>query len=459
MPGSNQAKNALRKPCCHSSQIRAYLLPVTGKTLRSLNQMRSTGDLPFMTGADKRLTILLLCLSGSIIYWLPFMSEIYYMPMQEAFGFSKTQLGFLSSTFGLVSLLTYIPGGWLADRVSSRKLISIALVITAAGGFVFSTFPSFQISLILFGIWGVASACIFWSAMIKATRNWASEKEQGKAFGILEGGRNGVDMITAAIFLAIFAWRGGGNMALSELFVLISVLTLTLAVLVWFVMKDDGRIATNQEPTQPSFTLKDTIEVLKLPIVWLLAIIILSAYSGYWGAAYFTPYATEVFELGSVMGGAVGTAKLWVAALVAVAAGFLADRIGPARAVVWSFALMTLGFLVFAILPGKPNLLPLLLFNVAVITSAVYALRGIYFSLLEQGGIPIALTGTATGIISVIGYTPDIFMPLIGGITLDATPGAKGYQNYFSFVSVLSFIGLIAAYIVYRKLQVNPDKA
>jgi len=119
---------------------------------------------------------------------------------------------------------------------------------------------------------------------------------------------------------------------------------------------------------------------------------------------------------------------------------------------------MTSGFLVFALLPGTPKLLPLLLINVAVIASAVYALRGIYFSLLEQGQIPIAVTGTATGLISVIGYTPDIFMPIIGGMILDATPGAGGYQQYFLFVSALSFVGLIAAFIVYRKIQYNPSR-
>lgn len=446
------------KSHCHNAPNHAYLFPETCGRERTFICARTIGDRFLVTGADKRLTILLLCLSGSIIYWLPFMSEIYYVPMQEAFGFSKTELGILSSTFGFVSLLSYVPGGWLADRFSSRKLITIALVITAAGGFLFATFPSFNVSLVLYGIWGIASACIFWSAMIRATRNWASHEEQGKAFGILEGGRNGVDMITGAIFLSIFAFRGGSDMALSELFVLISIITVALAVLVWFVMADDQRL-DEDEPAHSQLTLAGTIEVLKLPIVWLLAIIILSAYSGYWGAAYFTPYATEVFELGSVMGGAVGTAKLWVAALVAVAAGYIADRIGPAKAVVWSFAFMTLGFLVFALLPGTPSLLPLLLLNVAVITSAVYALRGIYFSLLEQGGIPIVLTGTATGVISVIGYTPDIFMPLIGGITLDATPGARGYQNYFLIVSILSFIGLIASYMVYRMIQASPPRA
>ena len=412
-----------------------------------------------MTGTEKRLTMVLLCLSGSIIYWLPFLSEIYYVPMQDAFGFSKTQMGVLLSTFGFVSLITYLPGGWLADRIAPRKLISTALVITSAGGFVFSTYPSFEICVLLHGLWGVSTGCIFWAALIKATRNWTSEERQGRAFGLLEGGRNFVDMVIATIMLSVFAFRGGSDAALSEQIVFYALAALVLALVVWMVMEDD--IAPRKDTHEPpsTLTIAGISEVLKLPIVWLMAIIIMAAYSGYWGVVYFTPYATEIFALGSVLGGAVGTAKLWIAALAAVAAGFIADKIGPAKAVLGAFILMTSGFLIFALLPGKPSLLPLLLINVAVISGAVYALRGIYFSLLEQGGIPIAVTGTATGIISLIGYTPDIFVPTLGGMILDANPGAGGYQTFFLFIAALNSIGLLAAFVVYRKVQRNPAVA
>ena len=397
--------------------------------------------------------MVLLCLSGSIIYWLPFLSEIYYVPMQDAFGFSKTQIGLLLSTYGTVSLITYFPGGWLADRVAPRKMISTALVITAAGGVVFSTYPSFEICLFLHGLWGVSTGCVFWAALIKATRNWASEEEQGRAFGFLEGGRNLSDMVIATVTLAVFAYRGGSDAALSEQILFYALAALLLGIFVWFVMEDDTATTERGREIRSTVSLSDIGKVLKLPIVWLLAIIIMAAYSGYWGAVYFTPYATETFELGSVLGGAVGTAKLWIAALAAVVAGFIADKIGPAKAVFWAFILMTFGFLVFALLPGRPGLLPLLLINVAVVSAAVYALRGIYFSLLEQGGVPIAVTGTATGIISIIGFTPDIFLPTLAGVILDANPGAGGYQLYFLLIASLSLIGLIAAFVVYRKIQ------
>ncbi len=408
-----------------------------------------------MIVSDKWLTMALLCLSGGLIYWLPFLSEIYYVPMQDAFGFSKTQIGILSGTFGFTSIIGYFPGGWLADRFSSRKLISVALVITSAGGFVFSTLPSFEVSVLLYGVWGLATACVFWSALIKATRNWGSKKEQGRAFGILEGGRNFVDMTSATILVFIFAWRGGGDAALSEIILLLALLPLFLSILVWTRMKDDIAQGEDVRERRSRPNAAEIIKVLKLPIVWLIAIIIMTAYTGLWGAIFFTPYATEVFDLGSVLGGAVGTGKLWIAFFAAIAAGFIADKIGCAKAVFGSFILMTSGFLVFGLVQGAPNLVPFLLINGALIAIAVYALRGIYFSLLEQGGVPLAVTGIATGIVSVIGYTPDIFMPVLGGIILDASPGADGYQNLFLVTAAFSFVGLVAAYIVYRKIQAN----
>ena len=375
--------------------------------------------------------------------------------MQDAFGFSKTQIGILSATFGFTSLVGYIPGGWLADRISSRKLMSVALMITSAGGFVFSTLPSFEICIFLYGFWGLVTACVFWSALIKATREWGSKNEQGRAFGFLEGGRSFFDMTSATILVLIFAWRGAGDTALSEVILLLALSTLVLAVLVWTTMKDDVEQGDNVQEYRLTLNVAGIIEVLKLPMVWLIAIIIMTAYTGLWGAIFFTPYATEVYELGDVLGGAIGTGKLWVAFFAAIAAGYLADKIGCAKAVLGFFVLMTSGFLVFGLVPGSPTLVPFLLINVTLIAVAVYALRGIYFSLLEQGGIPMAVTGTAIGFVSVIGYSPDIFMPIIGGMILDANPGAGGYQTLFLVVTAFCFLGLIAAYVVYRKIQVG----
>ena len=402
-----------------------------------------------MTFTEKWLTMGLLCLSGSVIFWLPLFSDIFYIPMQNAFGFTKTQMGILLSTFGAVSLIAYFPGGWLADRFLPRKLITIALVITALAGFVFSTLPSFETCLILFAIWGLTSAGILWSAMIKAARCWGSKEDQGKTYGILEGGRSISDVISTTILLMIFAYSRGDDRAVPEIIIMISFYILVLALLVWRIMSDD--ISNNKK--QPKVTISEIIYILRLPVIWLIALIIMATNTAMWGTIFFTPYATEVYELGEVGGGAIGAGKYWVTPFAAIAAGFFADKIGPAKAILGFCIVMTAGFLIFTLIPGSPALLPYLIINVAFLTAAVYALRGTYFSLLEQSSVPLAFTGIATGIISVIAYTPDIFMPTLGGIILDAYPGASGYQYLFLIVSFFSLIGLIAAYVIYQKIQ------
>jgi hypothetical protein len=55
------------------------------------------------------------------------------------------------------------------------------------------------------------------------------------------------------------------------------------------------------------------------------------------------------------------------------------------------------------------------------------------------------LTGTAVGVISFIGYTPDIFSGPLIGVLLDNNPGELGHQLVFVVLGIFSIIGLIAA--------------
>ena len=395
------------------------------------------------------LVMAILCFAGGIIFMLPFLREVYYIPMQEAFGYSNTQMGVLMSVFGAVSLLTYFPGGWIADRYSPRKLIASALLATGLAGLYFSTFPSYGISILIHGFWGLCVSLVFWGAMIKATRAWAPAEEQGRAFGILEGGRGVAEVVSSTVFLAIFAWLGSNAEGLAQVIVLFALTNIALAVLAWFVLDD----ATNSvaEDADSSVGLQEVIAVLKMPGVWLISLVVLTAYSAYWGSYYFAPYATDAYGLSVVLGGAVGVGKMWLKPFAAVGAGFVADRIGVARAVFGFFLIMTAGFVVFSLLPGGEGYLVIMLINASIVSMAIFALRGIYFALLEDGGIAPAVTGTAAGVISAVGFTPDVFMPLVGGLMLDAYPGAEGYRYFYLFIAILCAIGSVAAWLLMGK--------
>ena len=124
---------------------------------------------------------------------------------------------------------------------------------------------------------------------------------------------------------------------------------------------------------------------------------------------------------------------------------------------------MILSFGAFAFLPGLPSLLPVMLLGVAIVSLAAFAMRGSYFALLEEGGVPMAVTGVATGLVSVIGFTPDIFMPLLGGVLLDAHPGPLGYRYFFLATDGLCVLGLLPSLLIRRDVRrtqaADPAKA
>jgi len=391
--------------------------------------------------------MVILSVSGGMIFMAPFLREVYYIPMQEAMNLSNTEMGMLMGVFGAVGLITYFPGGWLADRVSSRKLITLGMIATGLSGLYFATFPSYSMNLLLHAFWGISITLVFWGAMIKATRGWAPADEQGRAFGILETGRGLSEVLSHTALLALFAWMGSTFAALSTVIVSFSVFNISLGVAAWFLIEDNQSADSS---SSKKVGLQDVLKVLKMRVVWLISIVILCAYSAYWGSFFFTPYASDVFLMSVTMAGVLSVGRMWLKPVAALAAGFLGDKFGIAKTTAASLAITAASFALFALTPANPAILPLVILNVAISATFIFALRGIYFALLEEGGIPLALTGTAAGVASAIGFIPDIYMPIVGGYLLDGYPGVTGYRLLFGFVAILSVIGFIAAVLILR---------
>jgi nitrate/nitrite transporter NarK len=250
--------------------------------------------------------------------------------------------------------------------------------------------------------------------------------------------------------LAVFAALGSGDSALSAVIFQCSAFTVLLGVLAWFVLEDDTEGDKNS-PSEPKVGISEIVSTLKMPIVWLIGTVVLTGYCAYWGTFRFTSYSSDIFMLSVTIAAAISVGKVWLKPLAAVVAGFIADKFGIARSVAVLFLVLIASFSFFAVLPGALSWLPVMLLNVAVASLAVFAMRGIYFALLEEGGIPLAVTGTAAGIVSTIGFTPDIFMPLLGGVLLDTFPGQTGYRYFFLATAAICSVGLVASLIIYKK--------
>ncbi len=343
--------------------------------------------------------------------------------------------------------------------------MAIALWLTALGGFYMTTVPNLFMLKVLYGYWGFTTIFLFWAAMIKATRIWGGVDAQGKAFGFLDGGRGLVAALFGTLGVVIFSIFIPSNEALaagaqsSEAFIRVifisSIIVMIVGVLTFFFLKLPQKNTTEYQVK--SITIANVKSVLKLPAVWLLMIIILCAYVGYKFTDVFSLYAKEVMLYSEIDAAKTGTYLLFIRPIVGVLVGFLADRSKASIYLVAGFAISIVGALLFASDLIDPSMNIFFLLSVFLVALGIYAARVLYFAVMDEGNVPLALTGTAVGVISVAGYTPDIFAGPLMGYLLDNSPGRTGHQHVFITLAIFSVVGFIAS-LFFLKLHTKKER-
>jgi predicted MFS family arabinose efflux permease len=138
----------------------------------------------------RALTLMALVVAGEAIFSLPFILPRIFRPtILDVFAINNTQLGSAMSVYGVVAMVSYVLGGPLADRFSTRRMMALALVATAFGGMYLWTIPSFSGLIGVYALWGMTTILLFWAGLMRATREWGGQATQGRAFGLLDGGR------------------------------------------------------------------------------------------------------------------------------------------------------------------------------------------------------------------------------------------------------------------------------
>lgn len=373
--------------------------------------------------------------------------------MIEVLGVTNTELGILNSVFGVFAVICYAPGGWLADRVSPNLLLAISLIGTGLAGIYFSTLPSYTGIMVVHAIWGITTILTFWAAFIKATRETGSEKDQAKVFGFVEGGRGLFEAVLGSFTVGLFASFTSQAIGLKWVIFFYSILCVLIGFLVWVALPKQIQPNTGKNNHTKIDELNSwalIAEALRLKTVWLIAIIVLCGYSCYWGTFSLSYFATDGFGQTEVYGAALSNFRMWFRPMAAVLAGYLAMRIGVRKFLLVSFCVMTISYAMLSMMPTSTGTLWMLWGDTAVLAFLVFAIRAVYYALLQETSIPLRLTGTAVGFISVIGYLPDVFFPLLTGWLYDKYPGAYGHQYLFAGLVGLAIIGFVATWKVGR---------
>jgi len=407
------------------------------------------------TSKQPSYVIVLLILAAEAVFILPFvLQRIFRSTFLETFAINNEDIGYCFSVYGIVAFFSYLLGGPLADKFHPKNLMSTALILTAAGGFYLSTYPSYTELKYLYGYWGFTTIFLFWAAMIKATRIWGGKLKQGLAFGFLDGGRGLVAAAFGSLGVVIFSFFIDVDISEATLVdrqnafkyvILISSTIVTLIGLLVFLFLKPLQNTPEHISESKSLTLSNFKKVLKFRAVWLLMAIILCAYVGYKATDIFTLYSEDVMGYDVIKSAKVGTSLLYLRPIIGIVIGLMADRTRASLWLIIGFILMIVSSLIFALGIISEGDTLLFIINIIIIAIGVYSCRVLYFATLEEAKIPIALTGTTVGLVSIIGYTPDIFSGPMFGILLDNNDKVLGLQHVFIVLTIFGFIGLIAS--------------
>ena len=408
-----------------------------------------------------------LVVAGEAVFLLPYYPARFFRPtVLEVFELTNTELGAAQGVYGILAMAGYFLGGPLADRFPARKLLAFSLWATAAGGLYMATFPDYRGALLLWGFFGVTTILLFWAALIRAARDWGGHDTQGRAYGLLDGGRGLLGALLTSIAVVIFglAFPDGyaaasfedKQEALRSVIYGYTAVTAATGAFVWFVISEGHPVGEpDLEEWRPHTESMwgHIIRVLRIPAVWLQALIILCAYVGYKGFDNYALFAVQGYGIDQITAAQIATIGAWMRPIGALGAGLLGDRFGVSRMTVIAFVLLLASDLFFALTTPIPGLVPVMLSNTLLGALAIFGLRSLYFALFEEAKVPAAVTGTAVGIVSVIGFTPDIFVAYVGGVLLDRSPGLVGHQHYFMFLAVFSALGVIVSFALMRMLH------
>ena len=405
----------------------------------------------------KWLAFIVLTIAAGLIYRVPYLKTVFYDPLVQAFGVTNTEVGTMMSVYSLTKTILYIPAGILVDRFDNRKMLVFSMVMLAVLTFVYALIPSLVVIYILYGLMAVSNV-IFWTAFVKAVRMFGSAKEQGSVFGYSEGIRAVASLVINFIALGMYAkLELTSGTPLSGVLYLYGGIYLVMGVAIWFLIpsgtgNEDGHHAT----------FRDYVNVLKVPAVWIVSLLVMCCYSVQVASEYTTPYLSNVMLMSAATAGVVATIRSYgVGLFAAPIIGKITDKVKVqySTSVIILLALEIVTTAILLILPGDPSVLVVCIIAILAFASFMYALRGVYYATLGEAGVPLAMTGTATGIISVIGYLPDTFMNLLIGDKLDKYPGAAGYKYIFMYMIGFAVAGIVIAVIINRIGKKNAAKA
>lgn len=397
------------------------------------------------------ITFVVLMTGAALAMKLSSIKDAFYVPMMETFDMTNAKFGATRSVYGIVQMLGYIPAIYIADRYSRKRMIPFSMFALAAVGFYFGTIPSYAGLLVVYGLLAIFGEMTYWPIMLKSVRLLGTEKEQGRLFGFLEGGRGVVDILVSFAAIGIFAFFTVQSEGLTAAIHFYCYCLIAIGIVSYYLLDHDVKDNKKEEVKTMKSTLIGIKNELKHKELWLLAFTVHFIWVGYAGLTSFIPFLKEIYALPVAMVGMYGAINQYGLKLVGgPTAGILADKVfmSPLKTMKVAFLGAIIGLIILRLYPHGGSIYAGMVLTLGMATF-IFMLRALAFSPMEELKIPIARAGSAMALICLIGYSANIYAYVMYGKLLDMFPGIDG----FNYVFILMIFFLSVSFFLATKTQ------
>ena len=396
-----------------------------------------------------------LVLGGGTIFKLSSMKDVFYVPMQNDWGLTNTQIGLSFTVYTIVQTTGLFLSLYIADRYSKKILLPFGLIGVGLCGLYLSTLPSFTGYLICFAAMAFFADVVYWPVLLKAVRLLGTQEEQGRLFGLLEAGRGVVDVIVASGALFVFVHFGEGKAGMQAGLLYYTFITLMAGVITYFIV-DDDHVKSGEGSSTNIETLRGIKHVLTCPNVWLASFGIFFVYAAYCGLTYFIPFLKDIYMLPVALVGAYGIINQYALKMVGgPVGGFLADKVAKSPTVYlkWTFLISAVAMMLFMQLPHQSMNVYIGMIATLGFGAIIFSQRAIFFAPMDEIGTPRQYAGSAMAFGCIIGYMPAMFAYTLYGWILDNFKGITGYNYVFSVMIGFSLLGFACSTLLVKRIK------
>lgn len=410
----------------------------------------------------RNLVLAILFIAWTVSYMDRMVMTVAIPYIAKDFNLTPLTMGVVMSSFFAGYALFQIPGGMLADKFGSRKVMAVAIswwsVFTFFTGMV-SSLSNMLVIRFLFGL-GEAS---FPGGSWKTIANWFPKKERSTANGIMMSS-NALGPAIAPLFvvgiMAAFNWR--------SVFYFLFIPGIIVVCLVWFVIRDNPsesklispeelKVIQDESDEKQKETKKLSLkDVIKLPVVWKIFFMWFTFDITFWGFSSWIPsYLVKARGFDLVKMGINASLPFLAGTVGLIIGGYVSDKyfVGKRRNLIIGAELLAAISLYLTYSTAAEGLamvsLTLSGFFICIAFGAIWA--------LPMNILPPEVMGGSSAFINFAGQIAGFISPMVMGFLIQISGGK--FTTAFSFLIIAILFSACIALTVHEKKKLEPSNS